>query len=253
MGDRLAFYQAVFDGEPALISVDDRIGAAFDEYDAPFRLRVRLIYRSPDDAGFPDEREYAATNEFELRLEAVADELESAYVGRILSAGHCDFFVYVGSETHEPWRAALQPSLAAGLVLEFEVERDEEHAFYFDVLLPAEDEIVDPKDVLLLDRLAELGDDGSAVRQVDHFAFLPSFDAACEFANFADANGYVVDPEFRVQGEAHEVAFTHEGPVDLESIRPRIVALRRKAAELGGEYDGWGCNAVTAEPPPTGS
>jgi hypothetical protein len=191
---------------PALVRVDDKIGAAFDEYDAPFRLRIRLVYPSPNEAGFPNETDYAATNEFELRVEAVADELEAAYVGRILAAGHCDFFIYVGSESLEPWRSALTPPRAPGLGLEFETERDEDHAFYFEVLLPDEGEFVDPKDVSLLDRLAELGDDGSAIRQVDHLAFLPSFDAACEFADFAAANGYVIDPEFDVQGDAHAVA-----------------------------------------------
>ena len=90
----------------------------------------------------------------------------------------------------------------------------------------------------LLDTLRENGDDGTTVRQVDHWAYFDAREAADEYAIWLSSQGYEVN-EAGPDDEGDRVQFKHETAVCLNEITTHTISLRRKADELNGRYDGW--------------
>jgi len=91
----------------------------------------------------------------------------------------------------------------------------------------------------VIDALQKHGDDGTASRRVNHWAYFPSKAAAEKFSRWAQERGYALDSGNPTEGGKFSVRFGHEGTVQLADITSHTIALRRRASELGGDYDGW--------------
>ena len=85
--------------------------------------------------------------------------------------------------------------------------------------------------------LAKNGDDGSKVRLVDHFAYFKNELDTATYMTFVQDRGYMVD----LSAEEFGVNFKKEASVASPEFDMEIAILTVKAAELKGEYDGWGC------------
>ena len=53
------------------------------------------------------------------------------------------------------------------------------------------------------------------------------------------ARGYSLDAADTTDDGKFRVRFAHKGTLRLPDITSHTIALRRKASELGGDYDGW--------------
>jgi hypothetical protein len=63
----------------------------------------------------------------------------------------------------------------------------------------------------------------------------------------AQADGFTHDAKHshRADDGTCCVRLHHFGPASLESVSGRTIALRRKAREFGGQYDGWETPVIT--------
>lgn len=108
-------------------------------------------------------------------------------------------------------------------------------------------------DKRVIEQLMKHGDDGSIPRDVDHYAYFPTLDGAQHFVNWLNENGCTVpNTEPRDCEDMFGVSFVCHTPADLESISAKTVSFYEKAEELGGEYDGWGCEIQRIETPKKG-
>jgi hypothetical protein len=119
-------------------------------------------------------------------------------------------------------------------------EPDAEKAGYWKELFPSPDDWQLIMDMRVLESLEEHGDDHSQARTIDHVALIPAGVAQKQFTAWLKERGYDLQSVEPTEESIIRFEFTHEGTVELTEISSHSIALRRKAEELGGDYDGWG-------------
>ena len=187
----------------------------------------------------PTNEEFQPLKVLEDDLQALVQQHESIYVGRVTVDGHRHFYIYT-SDSEAEWSSRLDALVQSrGYPLALVLKADESHEGYWQELFPTEDDWQVIKDLRVIEALEKEGDDGTASRCIDHWAFFPSQSAAEEFSDWAREHGYgSVTTDIEDDGR-FGVRFSHEGTVRLPDITSHSIALRRRASELGGDYDGW--------------
>lgn len=224
----------------AFVSVD--VGIAERIAEAPIALaRLRLAYKSPSPNGLPTKEEFDPVNSVEDKITDFSKTTGDQYVGRITVAGTRVFYVYTDRD-EASWRS-FTSTLAAetGYDIQLSYRQDPEHRGYFDDLYPTPIDRQVISDLRVIEALESHGDDGSAPRKIEHWAYFDSEESAAEFIAWARGEGVKYDRENSHQTEdgQYSVRLFHYGTVQLQDINHYTVALSQKAAEYGGEYDGW--------------
>lgn len=233
----------------AFIFVD--VGGKATVEDAPTRLaKVHLKYRRPHANGLPTNEEFEAAIAIEKALEAFANEGSDRYVGRVTEGGYRVFYFYTSREDGV-WRRFVEDlARRTSYDLAAEFRDDPQYDGYWRELYPTDDDWEVIQDLKVIESLEKNGDDGTASRQIDHWIYFPAKGAVMPFIAWAQSNGFAHDAEYSHETDDSEycVRLHHHGPARIESISHHTIALRRKAAELGGRYDGWEA-PVTKAPP----
>ena len=105
--------------------------------------------------------------------------------------------------------------------------------------LPEERQTIQDRRVLA--HLAELGDDSSVIRGVDHWVYFADSLARDAFGRRASEHGYAVRStrDDATEPRRHGIQVSRDQPADEESITTAVRVLYRLALELNGDYDGW--------------
>jgi hypothetical protein len=246
MTDQWNIYPSQMGERRVFIFYDHGISESIDAI-APgqlLRVRARLQESRPD--GMPTDDEFSRLEELERRLEALVEQLESMYVGRVTVDGYRQFYIYTRDAEGE-W-APLLRSLGNDLKysLAFDIKPDERHEGYWRELYPTDDDWQVIMDLQLIDVLLKNGDDGTTKRCIDHWAYFPSPSAAESFSQWVNEHGYRLVASENTDDGQFQVRFSHEGSVQFPDISSLTIALRRKSIELGGKYDGWETPACRA-------
>ena len=85
--------------------------------------------------------------------------------------------------------------------------------------------------------LSTHGDNGTKVREVNHYAYFKSAAPASEFTTWVRARGYDARPAAAKDG----VVFTNHREVASVAFDDEVEVLKLEVTRLGGEYDGWEC------------
>jgi regulator of RNase E activity RraB len=245
MSDEWKFFLCQVGDHMASIMVDVGISEGI-EHAPPNLATIFLDYQQADERGMPTGAEFDAVAALEDELQSFVDKGRDVFVGRITKEGQRIFFVYTMRDEARwaPYVEAL--SAKTGYALRLHHEADPEHAKYWKYLYPTADDWQVIKDMEVVERLEENGDDPGAEHTIEHFAYFRDEESAGKFVawavgdrftHLADEGGWNDDKQFCVR-------LDHVGPSDSRSISSHTLALRRKAAEFGGEYDGWGTSIV---------
>jgi hypothetical protein len=240
MGDHWEFFPCQMGENRAFIFVD--VGGKTTVEGAPTRLlKLQLRYKRPREDGLPTNDEYAPVIAIENELEAFVKEGADRYVGRVTVAG-CRHFYFYTSRTDFVWRRFIaELSARSGYEMEAGFRDDPQYDGYWRELYPSADDWCVIRDMKVIESLKENGDDGTASRQIDHWIYFPNKGAVLPFIAWAENNGFVHDAEYSHEGDdgRYCVRLHHEGPARIDDVSHHTIALRRKAAELGADYDGW--------------
>lgn len=242
MSDNWDFYALLVDSEPASILLDLGLAQNAPIESQPYMAYVRVQMRSPRPDGLSSNEEFGD-------LVAVGDSLEEAfadnpgttYAGRNTSSGKRDFYFY----TSDPaaFSVSVQKAMAGHSDYRFEVgdQPDRNWDIYFNFLYPSPDDLQRILNRRVVDNLAAHGDNPSEPRPVDHFAYLPDAAVATQLIDHLQKQGFSVD-EPRIDGGTVAVSFKRtDRPEDIDDV---VIPIARRIKELGGEYDGWGCEVV---------
>lgn len=207
-------------------------------------LEVRIRLREANADGHPTGGEF---DRLAALRERVTERVRAAggdVVGRLTLNGHQYLIAYADLDepTARAWLGALQEE--SGAELGWRIRPDPERQAYWSQLFPGEDDWQVVLDRRVVDQLRAHGDRLEIPRRLDHVARFPTEAAARAFATWAAATGYHVDG-VEAEGEGVSVAISHELVPELFAVARHTVPLRRRAVELGGAYDGWGCEVVT--------
>jgi hypothetical protein len=237
------FYPARVDDEPASIYLNLALARIAPKSAQPNMAYVRVKMRQPRPDGLSSDEEFGTLSAIEDALvEAVSTSGNSTFAGRNTSSGNRDFYFY----TADPAAFALSVRKAMARVPAYQFEiggrQDPKWTAYFEFLYPSADDLERIGSRRIRDNLASRGDDLSKPRKVQHLAYLPSVEKAEELRDHLLTQGFKVgEPEI----EAGTVTLSFERTDAPERIDELVVAIARRVRELGGEYDGWGCEVTS--------
>ena len=241
------FYEARMDDARVILALDLAARQIAPLKSHPYRLQIRVRMLQPRDDGLRSKDEASALFALEDRIaERLASETGAIQVGRVLHQGYTLFVFYLGVDAAARCSAELIAIVGntAPYQLEWLTTEDVPWNYYHDFLWPdayAHQTIMNRR---LLAARAERGDCPEIVREVDHLAYFKDREQAGEAAKVLAGAGFRVDPVFRDDGRASELAWRLEFHRDdsLEGQRSDEIACQilDLILPLGGSYDGWG-------------
>lgn len=241
MTDEWNFYPCQMGEHAASVFYDEGIAETLDSEVPTNLLAVRLPLRAPYENGLSSNEEFDALNAFEDDFTALVEAHAAVFVGRITMNGHRHFFVYTAEGDEDLWAARIRPlGESHGYALALYVEADPTHRTYWTELYPKDTDRRVMADISVLRNLAEHGDDGSAVRHVDHWAYFDDEASARTFAHRVAGHGFSVSACAQMPDEPRwQVILGHETALFLNDITAHTLRLQHEATALGGSYDGW--------------
>lgn len=240
MSDDWQFFPCSMGDDQAFIFVD--VGIADTITTAPKALaKLRLTYKSPTPNGLPTHNEFEPVKEIEDRISSYSKANGDWYVGRITVGGHRFFYIYT-TKVQSAWTDFVTTlSVNSGYDIRLSFREDAEHSGYRDDLCPTEDDWQVIKDLRVIENLEREGDDGSQSRKVDHWIYFDDKASSVDFVVWAENDRFTEEPEHShaTDDGKYCVRLYHHGTMKIGDISSHTIALRRKAAEYGGDYDGW--------------
>jgi hypothetical protein len=208
-------------------------------------------YKHPDDRGLPTNEEFDAAVAIEKQIENFVAFGRDAYVGRITKEGERIFFIYTLREESR-WQVLVDRLVAeSGYEIELQMEHDPEHYNYWKYLYPTPDDWQVIGDMDVIESLKKSNDDPEADHKFEHWSYFPNEASARRFITWAQSDRftYVAEESGPTDDGKHRVIVCHVGPTIQRNVSNHTIALRRKAEEFGGEYDGWETAAVRRSDP----
>jgi hypothetical protein len=251
MSDQWQFYPCQLGEHQAFITFDSGIAETIDESAPAHLLKIRIPFQHATEEGLPGDDELEPLSEFEDALAEWLEHQNCAYLGRITVDGHRHFYIATDVAEEAAWEELLGSlENPHGYELAFAIEENGSRTGYWEEIYPTPDDWRVISDLQVIEALEQHGDNCETVRQIDHWAYFLTQDAADQFAKWAREQGYEVasvglaekDEEAEADEELDpriQVRFSHQGPVTLADISGHTIALGHQAEEIGGEYDGW--------------
>jgi hypothetical protein len=239
--------------------VNDAVSSIFVDLgirpDAPIEKRpwllwvwVEMQFARPD--GLSSSEEAPALQEIGESLDAsLSDTCGAQLVGRITGAGRREFYFYAA----EPGEldAATAHAMKAFETYKYETGSSFQPDWdqYLNLLYPSETNLERMQNRRLLEALAEQGDVHEVPRKVDHWLYFADETARAHCRDTLVAIEFTVEDESRSEEQDDPLPYvlvvSRVDPVDSHTINGITLELARLAAENGGSYDGWGCDAMS--------
>lgn len=248
MSDNWEFFPCAMGEDRAYIFIDLGIADSIDK--APtLNVRIVLTYKAPRPDGLPTNEEFNPVSAIEDHIKDFSDLAEDWYVGRVTVSGRRYFYVYTNRDQQSWQEFVATLSAETGYEIKTDFREDANHSAYFDDLYPTPDDWQVIKDQQVIEELNRHGDDGTAVRKVDHWIYFDDKEKLRNFLKWANSDRFTYEPEnsHKTDDGRFCVRLFHEGTIRLADITSHTIALRRKAEELGGKYDGWETPVMTSD------
>lgn len=243
MSDDWDFYPLLIDSQPASIYVNLGLAKTAPVSAQPHMAYVRVFMRQPREDGLSSSEEFDVLIGLEDTLiDRLASTGATTYCGRSTSSGNRDFYFYTSDSA--AFLASAEAAMAGHPDYKFEAgtRHDPEWESYFRFLYPSADDIQRIMNRRVTDALAKHGDALSESRCVDHLAYLPNARAAASLRDLLSGQGFTVhEPEVG----SGSVVLRFERTDQPDAIDDIVIPIARRIKELGGTYDGWGCEVVS--------
>lgn len=246
MSENWEFYPCAMEDTQAFIMFDDGISEIIDK-EAPENLVLMILkYKEPDENGLPTQAEYEVVSEIEDVLSEYSEKHGSWYVGRVTVNGLRIYHIFTNQSNDDWQKFAAELCEKYGYEIKVTYKHDPEHTGYWEGLYPTEDDRQVINDMKVIDLLTQNGDDLSAERTIDHWVYFDDEESAKPFIDWAISESYTYEEDNSHETDEGEygVQICHNGTPELYDITYHTITLNRKAAELGGRYDGWGTVAI---------
>lgn len=244
MSEDWDFYSLLVDGEPASIFFDLGLSTDAPILGQPYMSYVRVFMREPRPDGLSSQEEFDSLIAIERSLEAsLGSSQDMTYVGRNTSSGNRDFYFYSGQP--DALEVLIRNAMAEHSDYSFEVgqKHDPSWDVYLRFLHPRPDDFQRIMNRRVLKHLGSHGDDHSIARIIDHRAYVPSLEAAEVLKAILVKDGFSVSEVEAPEGSAIIDFNRSDRPSDIDDV---VIPLAHRIEELGGKYDGWGCD-ITSE------
>jgi regulator of RNase E activity RraB len=239
MSEDWDFYFARVDDEIASLYVDLGIARDAPLASHPLLGWVRVEMQDPRPDGLSSDAEFDALIAIEDGLLATLDQVGAIFVGRNTSSGQRDFYFYMSDAGAFEFAARALLESHPDYRFDLGTRPDAEWSSYFNFLSPSEAERQRIRNRHVREALSRHGDCLTAVRPIDHMIILPDASAREAFIAQAAADGFTIESQGSTEeGEAYVNIAREDRPAEIDTVVLKLVEASR---ELGGHYDGWGC------------
>lgn len=240
MAENWDFYLCSIDDQPASIFVDLELIQTAPIAPLPSMGYAIIYMNQPRPDGLSSAEEFDALCEIDDTIcAAINKSLESRYAGRTTSGGMRTYYFYVSDV--KKFQRTVAEAMLKRPAYEYETGHRDDAAWqiYREFLFPSPIDRQRMANRHVLDALAERGDAHEIPREIDHFAYFPDAGSAETFARWVEGEGFVGITIEANDGQ-HGVQFKRvDSAGEIDSV---TIPLFNRAAELGGDYDGWGCS-----------
>lgn len=237
-------YPSELQGQFAMFAVNLGIAQGAPYANLRWLTIVRMTFE-PQPSGMPSNEANKLLYAAEDLLHRDVSDRGGLQVGRVTVSGRREIFLYSATNDAEVFQAALERRFPDLEVESFSRE-DSDWQVFFDLLYPGPLDFQRIHNQRVVRALTEHGDDPSIARKIDHFAYFPDPAARKSFRDELVERGFAV--EYEEEGDKGDlrfgIAFRSHGPVDLSSVDQLTIPLFVRAEQLGGHYDGWGCEVT---------
>jgi hypothetical protein len=236
------FYPLLVDSEAASIYLDLGLARTAPARDQPRMIYVRVVMRQPRPDGLSSSGEVEALSILEdALLDSVAQDGTTTYAGRNTSGGNRDFYFYTADAGVFAERAEDVMRKFPDYQFETGGRLDPEWQVYFEFLYPPADDLQRILNRRVIDSLEAHGDISSKARPIDHVAYLPDARAVANLGSYLNNQGFIND-EPKIEDGMIVLRFQRsDRPDAMDQV---VLPIARRVHELGGDYDGWGCEVV---------
>lgn len=239
MAENWDFYFCHINDVPASIFVNLDLIRLAPMAAFPSMAYLRIDMKEPRPDGLSSAEEFETLSQINDKILAAFNELEKlTYAGRTTTNGTRTYYFYVFEV--EWFDATVAKAMREHPDYEYETGHrdDPEWLIYKDFLFPSPRDRQRIANRHVLDALAEQDDAHDIPREIDHFAYFPDAQSADTFSHWVEGEGSV-GTKIEPHDGQHCVQFKRVDPAaEIDSV---TILLFNRAAELGGEYDGWGC------------
>lgn len=242
---------------PASVRFSHRAGELAPDPSRPHRVDVSVALLQPTDVGLTTNAEAEQLWALEDLLVAAAEPLGAVLVGVLTAKARREWFFHTsdGPALAAAFRTTLEQQADQGdRDVRLEGYVDPEWRYFRGALWPNDLAWRFVMDMRVVGALAERGDDGSAPRVVDHFAYFPDAASRSAFVEHLRGREFVeIEESLREPDESEADDVEQRFAVSFKrEDRPRSIMLVTEglaiaADELGGRYDGWGCPVVQSD------
>ena len=229
----------------AFVSYDHGIADELPTLGIQSLVKVRVAFHRAEPNGLLSRDEFPALSSIEDSVQQFMEAHGGVYVGRVTVAGARHLYAYCDVPPHDLRHFLVDLEAKSEYKLQYLQEPDPRQEGYFGELYPSPDDWQVVQDLKVIASLEKHGDALTEPRQIDHLAYFQSAADRDAFTTWARAAGYTIAVT-RQTDDDYRAEFFHTGVPDLESINVHSIGIARKARELNGEYDGWGCPVVAA-------
>lgn len=208
----------------------------------PSATIIKVTFNEPDESGMGSHQDAAIIDDaWDALAPRLAAECSAEFVGRLRHEGQARILIYSPAGARPFIESAARKSFPHHQ-LAFQ-HRDDPKWDLYRASLPTPSEERVALDLLVVQALAQHGDPLKPKRDVRHFAYFPSKDAADKFARQVSPQGFHIELE-KCEDNRYRVLASRDDSVQHPEISSITGPLADLAHSLGGEYDGWEARLV---------
>lgn len=239
MQDKWLMFPVTMGEDQAFISFNESFAERAQSDARQNHLRVEIPIKDPTEAGMPQGGEFKTLSRLDDAFESALAKLGGIYVGRVTVAGRRYFYFYLDASEADAREVVARAAGPFGYAVQLRWVHDPQKTRYWHDLYPTADDWQVIKDMQVLDALAEAGDNPDTHRIVEHWAYFNDESSSAAFRAWLPTQGFTFKDAHTGEDGRLCIMFTRDGPMHLADVSSCSIRCRRKADELGGEYDGW--------------
>jgi uncharacterized protein (TIGR01619 family) len=239
-------YTTQIQDKPAFVMVDSALANMAPLKTHPDLVECHIVVNSFRENGFPDKQSFEKIYGFEDVAGVIAKKSEAnIYAGRRGIGGEVAYYFYTGSSKTLIKDFETSAELKAVIPFVCSSQSDLMWFAYFDYLYPKPEVRNKIENTKVRDQLLKAGDDSTAMRQVDHFAYFKTTDGLKTFKKTIESAGYTIVATSNEPDERGFWALSFSKSQIPAEIDPITWVLSEMATSAGGLYDGWACPVVS--------
>lgn len=196
-----------------------------------------------EDDGFPLKKELdRLQNANEAAVTAVRSVTTAELVGTFLCA--CERLAYIYVRDTAKIREKLinfYKTKYPAYKYYINIKPDNAWEYYLDFLYPNDEVMEFMSNEKVIEQLRQAGDKLDKARAIDYVFYFPDEKGREAFIKAVATQGFKAEKTYVKEGpdKPYQVVLTRVGMVEVSEISQTTLELKKKAEELGGEYDGW--------------